>query len=73
MSNEQITEIISILSPISQQFSKPNEFESNLLQSIEDESFADEEFIDIKNWAIQLVDDFEGTESTDEETSSEED
>jgi hypothetical protein len=61
---EQITEIISILSPASQQFSKPAEFQQ-LLDQLEDA----EEFEEIKDWVTQISEMFVDRVGTDNEDS----
>jgi hypothetical protein len=62
---EQITEIISILSPVSQQFTKPTEF-----QQLLDQLGEVEEFEEIRDWVTQLVEMFIERVGTDSESLS---
>jgi len=62
---EQITEIIGILSPVSQQFTKPNEFQELLNQLGEVE-----EFEEIKDWVTQISEMFVNNVGTDTESLS---
>ena len=62
---EQITEIISILSPVSQQFTKPSEFQQLLYQLEEVE-----EFEEIRDWVTQVAEIFIDRVGTDSESLS---
>lgn len=66
---EQITELIDILSPASQQFTKPNEFQQLLDQLAE----ADEGFEEIRDWVTQISEIFINRVGTDTESLSSDD